>query len=57
MTTALSFTAAHDALREAGLPDYLAEDVARTLTGEHRFVSEDLLLWTFNSIMSELRAG
>jgi hypothetical protein len=54
MTTALSFTAAHDALRAAGMPDYIAEDVALTLTGGDGFVPEDVLWWTFNSVMREL---
>lgn len=47
--TRLSFTAARDTLRVAGLPDYLAEEVALDLCHDG-FVDEDVMWFRFDQI-------
>jgi hypothetical protein len=54
MTTALSFTAATDALRAAGLPDYLAEDIALDLTHGTGFTPEAAVWSRFDTITREM---
>lgn len=54
--TALSATAVRDLAREAGLPDYLAEELADELAGDG-FADEALVIFAVGQVLDEIREG